>query len=242
MTTKTLPQTHNFLLRIWTNVQVLMTKVVRWGPFVEYQNTRHQDNLQHTHGLVEFCFTFVELLRPYVALNGHLLAAACHVHDYGEAVLKQDTLYNLKNDTQDFREYQGFLKHYTGHPCFDFWHWAYLLQYCRKRPPTFPPDAQIIMLELAASRPMEAIAFDALERLDYLLYALEQRYAAGNRDILAHVIKNQTQKLDTLAGELPGLREVFWTDEFRSRCIELAEGGNLAIPGAEQLDLWKKAA
>lgn len=224
------------LLYVWQAGQTLLPQVARWAPFVKHQNTRPQNVLQHTHSLSGFAISFIETMEHeyQVFLDGYLLLAACQLHDYGEGALRlqEDVLNPDKTDNDDLREYRAFVTDYQDVPGFDtIKHKAYLLQHAWKQPQNFPPDAERIMESLCRENHGGVHAFPALEKLDYLLYALEQRIHRGNADLLAHVLNRQAPHLDVLSKKLLHLDRAYWSPEIKAQYLELAKGGNITIPG-----------
>jgi hypothetical protein len=72
------------------------------------------------------------------------------------------------------------------------------------------------MVELVARFPMETLAFEGIERWDYILYALEQYRERGNEKILVQTLRHQIKPLNVLARELPGFGDVIWTTDILS--------------------------
>ena len=83
-----------------------------------------------------------------------------------------------------------------------------------------------IMKKLAKENKTECLLFEAIEKLDYILYAIEQYLERGNRKILVQVVRNQSPHMDKLASEIPGFRENVWTGEFSGWCKFAAENNN----------------
>jgi len=140
------------------------------------------------------------------------------MHDVGEGILGKDTPYIDKSVDRDLEEYLAFRRCYEvlDPVVFDRLHRAFLLQFAQKNPGTFPEDARRIMAEIVKKFPMETFAFDAIERWDYVLYALEQYHERGNEKILVQVLRNQVKHLNILANELPGFGDEIWTWELAS--------------------------
>lgn len=79
---------------------------------------------------------------------------------------------------------------------------------------------------------MSAYAFEAIERWDYIMYALEQWTRHGNPTFLVKTLRNQMDRLDNLAGILPGFSIEVWTPEIRAWCTAfLAEYEGQFIEG-----------
>lgn len=207
-------------LDVWKSGQEGLPLVPRWSKYVgKDQGVREQDSLKHSYSLTVLGTIFLERMRDCQPLDGELLLSALLIHDHGEGEVGRDTLYLDKTAEGDLAEYLAFRKRYEPlGPDFRAFHRAFLLQFAAKDPPGFPDDAKRVMADLRSGRMPEALAFDALERWDYVLYALEQYFERGNEKILVQVLRNQVPKLDRLCGELHGLRQVVWTDEIATEC------------------------
>ena len=59
----------------------------------------------------------------------------------------------------------------------------------------------------------EALVFEAVERFDYVLYALEQYLERGNEKILVQVLRNRVPRLDRLASCLNDFGKLIWTEK-----------------------------
>jgi hypothetical protein len=159
-------------------------------------------------------------LRQYVVLDGGLIITSCNIHDIGEKAKGKggDTLYIDKTIMGDFEEYLRFRRYYQSLDSFSFHalHRAFLLQYARKNPAVFPFEARCIMSDLATNFSMEVLVFEAIERWDYVLYALEQYHDRGNEKILVQTLRHQIEPLNFLARELPGFGDAIWTADIFS--------------------------
>ncbi len=204
------------IIETWKAPQEGMSHVVRW---LKYHNdepgVRRQDSSQHTISIVVLAMIVVAVLRKYIPLDGWLLTDAFSLHDLGEGECKKDTHYIDKSVTGDLEEYLAFRQRYEflGPVVFESLHPAFLLQFAAKNPSIFPKDAQRIMADLCRDYPMEILVFDAIERWDYVLYALEQYHERGNEKILTQVLRHQVPHLDVLAVELPGFGVEIWKSE-----------------------------
>ncbi len=220
------PQEIYQLIDAWKSPQVKLPEVVRWKKYIDKdEGTRPQNTLQHSHSIVLLGSIVLEKLRPYVDIDGRFVLTALNVHDIGEGEVGMDTLYFDKNVSADLQEYVGFRKLYEilGQPVFDYLNKAFLLQFALKNPPEFPEDARKVMDVLSKENKLECLIFEALERFDYILYAMEQYLEKGNRKIAVQTLRNQIPHLDRLSGEIPGFRETVWTNEISEWCKNFIE-------------------
>jgi len=176
---------------------------------------RLQTTAEHTVGLA--------LLWQYVGgeLNAHGVpvdtALGTHTavnHDVGEDV---DVPAPQKTVLDDVREYEAFclIVERLPLPVYLAERRAFLLQFAHQdyaKRVFFPKDAQEIMLELRRTNPLEVELFALLERMDYLLYALEQYLKYGQYEVLVHVARRETLAMKRAAKQIPQFRELFWPD------------------------------
>jgi hypothetical protein len=208
-------------LDIWKSGQEGLPTVQRWSKYVgKEQGVRAQDSLKHSYSLTVLGLIFLERMKHYQPLDGEMLLSALLLHDHGEGEIGRDTLYVDKTAEGDLAEYQAFRKRFESldQAEFDSFHRAFLLQFAAKDPPGFPDDAKKVMAALRIGRLPEVLAFEALERWDYVLYALEQYIERGNVKILVQVLRNQAYKLDRLCSDLYGLRQTVWTFDIAVEC------------------------
>jgi len=211
------------ILDVWKGTQESLRGVHRWTKYYEGDGgARAQDSLQHSFSITFLAAVLLDKLRTYVDLDAELLMTAVLVHDCGEAEMGNatDTHYIDKTQSGDVAELHAFLERFTRLPdvLFTKWFQAFLLQFALKPNGEFPESARKIMVWLADNRKMEALAFEAVERWDYVLYALEQYVERGNVKILVQTLRHQSPHLDRLARELPGFGREVWTDEVRKWC------------------------
>ncbi|MBI1754888.1 hypothetical protein HYR65_01225 [Candidatus Azambacteria bacterium] len=130
----------------------------------------------------------------------------------------RSTLIVDKSADGDLKKYVAFKRRYERIDSggFEFLHKAYLLQYALKNSECFPLRARIIMNELSRQHALEALAFEGVERRDYVLYALEQWREHKNEKILAQTLRNQVLHLDRLTKDLPGFGKVVWVKDGRA--------------------------
>ncbi len=218
------PSAYLPLLDAWKAPQVGLPEVVRWKKYIDKdQGARLQNSLQHSHAITLLGAMMVGQLHPYVQLDSGLLMTALAVHDVGEGEIGKDTLYIDKSTAGDLDEYLAFQRRYEplGESAFNVLHRAFLLQFALKNPESFPPRARALMCKLAVTNRLEALAFDAVERWDYVLYALEQYRERGNEKILVQTLRHQIGHLNRLSDDLPGFSQAIckkessvWSAEF----------------------------
>lgn len=206
------------LIEAWKTPQVGLDEVPRWKKYRKGkgEGVRRQNSLQHSLSITILVAIMRARLRIYLPfLDWLLVATAVAIHDVGEGIIKKDTHYIDKTVEGDLAEYLAFRRHYEplGDKVFTPLHRAFLLQFARKNPEIFPDDARQIMADLAGEHLMEAFMFDAIERWDYALYALEQYHERGNEKILVQVLRNNNPAIQELKRCLPGFREEIWTRE-----------------------------
>lgn len=211
---------------VWLSGQVGLPQVERWKKYrKKHPGVRRQDSLQHSHSLVYLGMIAVRLLRPYVVLDGELILGALAIHDHGEGELLVDMHYIDKTDDDDLNEYQAFVERFRSlpKPQFDVFHQAFLLQFAGRGRERFPPESRSIMQWLRDNKPMEVLAFEAIETWDYLLFAMEQEFELGYTEMMVQVLRNQMDKLTRYASELPGFRQQIWNHEVQAWARELLQ-------------------
>ena len=210
------------VLDVWHAGQVGLPAVIRWSKYLESDGgARRQDGLQHSFSITLLARVLIEKLRPHVALDGELLMTSVLVHDYGEGEVGHDTLFIDKSADGDLREYTAFVARFMqlSNELFEPFCRAFLLQFALRNPENFPPAARAIMVELVREKHMEALAFEALECWDYMLYAFEQYRTRGNAKILVQTLRNLIPRLRELVGLLPGFGAEVFTEELYDWCL-----------------------
>lgn len=222
------------LIDVWRSGQIGLPEVRRWAKYAkpgpdgsDHGGVRPQDSLQHSYSITLLGSIVLHYVRLSTnrKIDGELLLKALLLHDHGEGELGLDTLYVDKNVEGDVREYVAFVKRFNSLDpnLFHDLHTAFLLQFATRDLSAFPEEAHPIMLHLRETRPLEILLFDAVERWDYILYAVEQLRDNNNRCIVVQVLRNQMPHMDQLADSIPGLREYIWTDAIRKECTTLLE-------------------
>lgn len=208
------------IIDVWKSGQISLPGVIRWS---KYSNTekdggaRVQNSLQHSYSLTILGRVITHKLKPYVSIDESLLMTALLVHDHGEGEIQKDTLYIDKTVKGDVDEYIAFQKRYgsLGVDLYAEFERAFLLQFALKDSSAFPVSARDIMKDISSQNRNECLMFDGVERIDYLLYAVEQYMDRSNEKILVQTLRHQVSHLDRLAGELTGFGEAIWTQDLR---------------------------
>ena len=214
----------------WENIidviksgQVGLSTVIRWSKYDKEEGggVRIQNSLQHSYSIALLGKMLIHKLRDYVTLDEPLLITALLVHDHGEGEINKDTHYIDKSVDGDLDEYLAFTQRYSalGKSQFEEFQKAFLLQFALKNPSCFPEQSRKIMEQLEQHKLLECNAFDAVERWDYLLYAIEQFEERGNKKVLVQTLRNQIPHLNRLAEvALPGFGAEIWTTQMRLWC------------------------
>ncbi len=220
----------NPLIETWRSGQIGLQAVPRWSKYNKpddpHGGVRSQNSLQHSYSIVLLGRVVMQALRTKrVDIDGELLLTALHLHDHGEGELGQDTLYIDKTSDQDAREYLAFVKRFKmlPHAIFAPLEIAFLLQFAVKNPDAFPDHARTVMSAIVAAHPTETLLFDFIERLDYVLYAIEQFRDRNNARILVQVLRHQLPKLAELTEQFPVLRETLWTSDVHQALADFVD-------------------
>lgn len=214
---------HQNMEKLWPGIsdivltaQIIFKGVYRWGRLGK--GVRRQDVLQHSYSITILARIIVEKLEHYLSLDKDLIMTAFLVHDHGEGELKRDICQGDKNkegNDDDLREYFAFVKRYEQlePEIFRVFHRAFLLQFCLKDYNGFPKEAVEIMEGLAITNNFEALAFRAVELMEYLLYAMEQDKKGNRPGLLLGVYENNIPELEEIINNLPGFSQEIWTEE-----------------------------
>ncbi|MFA6432768.1 MAG: hypothetical protein WCV82_03085 [Candidatus Paceibacterota bacterium] len=203
--------------RTWRRLQHGQEKITRFNRYLDVfgHKMRHQNGDQHRASV---CFLFTDAMirmSEYCELDQLLLTRCINHHDEPEGITGIDTPCIHKTDNDDLVEYLVFacLYEQQGPLVWKEMQRSFLLQFCLTNPACFPDDARQVMADLARTRRHEALFFEGVQRVDYLYYAYECFAEHGIVRILHEVANNQLDRLDTIADQLPGFRQVVWTAE-----------------------------
>ncbi|HVV15240.1 MAG TPA: hypothetical protein VHD55_02500 [Candidatus Paceibacterota bacterium] len=203
------------LMVTWVRPQVTLRKVVRWSKYRK-RGTRRQDTLQHTLSLLLFATWAFPLFRPHVRFDESLLFRTLLLHDFGEGeTQKGDTLYIDKTRGGDLAETAAFMERF-GIVIGQEGTKAFLLQFAKNA--NQMGEFRSILQGIKKKYPVECLLFDALERFDYFLYALEQYRELGKAKILVQVLRHQIPHFERLSRELPGFKQVLWRPDLAGWC------------------------
>ncbi len=178
---------------------------------------RKQNGYDHLCSVTYLCTQILIELRPYIALDEMLVSWCFQFHDVPEGLLRRDILAPVKKQDDDLDEYLAFERLFRplGPATWEVLQRCFLLQFVLEKTDIFPVDARAVLDELRKNRLKEALVFDGIQRYDYLFYS-EECAEVGTSQVLEDVIPNQIPKLDRIARELPGFKEVVWTPQRRS--------------------------
>ncbi len=216
----------------WKTGQVLLPNVPRWNNYNKIKGVRLQNTLQHTHSVVFFGMWMLERMEEYLSpmFDKYFFITSLHLHDEGEGIIGEDTLYDLKTPEKDAKEYSAFAEYYKPlleRKVWEHVHAAYLLQYCTKDVSKFPKEARGIVQGLLHSKKDEALLFDLVERVDYMLYAIEQYDALKEKNpkeglrILQEVWQvRQRSPILNLREKILG-SELIWSNELTQELDEI---------------------
>jgi len=246
---KLLEKSFNGLEEINKRVQVSLTPVVRWLSIsrgwlymVFHPNTklRKQNDLAHSFAMVKLNLNLAFLLEKYNPhLDGLLLVHAAWVHELGEGELKNDVCHLVKTKNHDLDELLAVIKLFS---CLRkdlalFHHHAFLLQFVGSRADKsdkafdhFPEADQIKLNDFWQNKRIESLIFQYSERLEYILYALEQGVSFRNYVIVEEVLRNHLRDMRQACELIPGWQEEIWTPKMDNLAKEIQIYLNKNLP------------
>ncbi len=228
----------------WMDIQKHHQHIVRWGAYgVNNPELFSQSNLHHISSTVSLMVFYITKLFPYAPyMDPMLLLMANILHEDGEMLLRKDVLFDQKTDACDHAEFKTFFKSIGSDPS-DPRLQPFLLQFVTKSEivMTWDDPAPSIMMELIKHYQYEGKVFNALERMDYLYYALGFGYqTAGDVVITNHVLRNQVPKLDEYAQSIRGFAKEVWTPELSVWSHQFMENFR-DMPGSKSDDEIRRA-
>ena len=215
------------LMAPWQNAQQPMLEVIRWSQFPSYGQTL----VEHNSSLPLVVLWVQSRLIQYEDIDWALLFQTAAVHDHGEPLTGGDENEYTKTPDKERREYEAFSQLISGadQNYRNLLMKAFLLPYVRKQHwwPSFLEADRVMVQELAGCRGVEALLFEAVERLDYLASAVmghRQGIRNDRETMIDHVLGNQVPKLDRLAVEYRPFAEYVWTPRLRELFLALGSG------------------
>lgn len=209
----------------WTRLQILPPQIIRWAKHGK-GGTRRQDDLQHQYAMEFLADVMIEWFEPYLTKIDELLVLrAVRIHDHGEGERGIDVYYADHTSADDVAEWEAVRKAMSKLPVrlSGKYERAFLLQFVRgKTREAFSEKPRKIIEELARTRRNEAMLYDAIEVVDYILFGVEEYRVRGKRDVLRDVIGNVLPRIKNLRATLPGFDEL-WLGGLGEKCQRITE-------------------
>lgn len=219
---KALKSQDHFFLTLWKMLQDGYGNVPRWKGYRDANpNLPLQTNSEHQNSLN---MLFLSAL-PVIGegdLNRSMLRMTSLLHELGK-VDNGDTLYHEKTEDKHLNELLSFDVIIKKHLSFlgelgllNQLRYAYILQHVTNESVAFAghPWAEEMLKRARINNLAEGQVFDALERLDYVLYAIRCFQDCKDIVILKHVYCNQVKRLDVYAKTIRGFSK--WWSKDRS--------------------------
>jgi len=221
-------------------VQTSLTPVVRWSSIKKswlytllHPNVkiRKQNDLEHSFAMVMLLINLVLKLRPHNPnLDTLLLLMAPADHEFGEAELGRDVCHLVKDKRDDNYEYLAFIRRFAclGDEAMVYHRQAFLLQFAgveakeqAKAWEIFSEADKDILRWLWENKFLEAYIFKYAERLEYILYALEQGRIFRNYVITEEVLRHHISDMRQACDLIPGWEEKVWTPNIHNLAMEI---------------------
>lgn len=224
---KRLEESFSGLEHINYHIQTAPKSIVRWSLvkkswlytlFHPEARVRYQDLLQHSLGMVMLLINVSLKLKKHIpGLDNFLLVQAATTHDFGEIELKRDVCFLDKGDNHDGEEYAAFIQRINclGGELTTSHRQAFLLQFAAdsKNWNCFSEKDQKILSYLHYHSPREALIFKYSERLEYILFALEQGNRLKNYVVVEEVLRHHIPDMRRACDLIPGWRQEIWSDD-----------------------------
>lgn len=195
-------------------------------------NFRPQTVAEHSLAMPVLGTMMGTMLDPFLPdgyrFDYQLFSLALSLHDWGEGITRNDHPFTEKKLIHELEEYNAFYHSFKNLPpeIFDLCQKAFVLQFVyplngraiSEKPPlkswgTFPEPVRKIIAQLADEKSSEALRFSAVERLEYIMYAIEQYILRQNFGMAKEVISNQLPDMRQACSLVPGFKEKIWTNE-----------------------------
>ncbi|MFH2232080.1 MAG: HD domain-containing protein [Patescibacteria group bacterium] len=231
-------QTLYALSLLQAKLEADLNKVQRWSQFQASSNSRPQTTLDHTATVQLVATLVVQAERrhnpePFDAAYVHQM---CAVHDLGEVVYSNvgcDVVLTNKTEQTDVNEVSAVRK--LLHSLTDTHQEELLERFMGQfalRKNSLSSEEKAALEKLADEKRLECMLFEAIEHLDYLLYAYREYLTRGNLRIVVKVLRDSHPWLKELAEQLPGFgREIYtpaliaWADDLceQTKGLELED-------------------
>ncbi len=208
----------NLLIELCSLLPVVerdLEKVRRWTNYQTSSGSRSQTTLAHTASIQLVAQVVLEAERRHGIheIDAAMVLGALAVHDIGEVVCAEighDVVYDQKTAASDAEELVAFNKLIETFPAHlrDMFLDHFLLQFVDKNT-NFDEKSRERIERLSTENRTEAAIFEAVERMDYLLYALHEYNTKGNLRILVHTLRRSHEKLRALSEILPGFATIY---------------------------------
>jgi hypothetical protein len=206
--------------------------VRRWKTFFDTAIKR-QTVLEHVLSLtklVRHCSVIMNTTRqPENQLDELLLVDAALLHDDGEGILETDFPATSRQAFRSVNEYLAFVSELDKENPTEYKRClrAFLLQFCFNEEIKKLLQAEngntidhIVWLE--QNRRDEALLFEGLEKIEYILFGIKQFLHRNILDVAVSTIDHHLESLDKICQELPEFK-LIWTDDLRDSCIRLSK-------------------
>lgn len=216
---------------MWDKLQKEHPLIPRWKDYIECNpGLTRQTNIEHVFSVERLFHECLPFLEHHRTINRELLLLAIHVHEDGEALLQGDVLWHNKDPKRDLLEFKAFKASIQNR---DEWasrrddlETAFLLQFITGDIQIFEDDSEDTRDAIRAVQLVhhfEGRVFNALEKMDYYIYAKRGYDESGDVVILTHVLRNHTKPLDEYANTIRGFKEHVWTEAHSEAAKEFME-------------------
>lgn len=191
------------------NLELGHTDVIRWSGYRKtVPGLRKQTNAQHLLSLTRVAHMVVAYLESVdFTFNQGIILRCAALHDDGE-IHCGDTQYGLRGAEAMVAELEAFKRLHQEVPqnVFSWFLNAYLLHFVLEEDVHLTGQEGEILARLREVNRREAIVFNLIERVDYIVFTLGE--AAANRWPLEQVLINQVPKIKALVEEEPELKYI----------------------------------
>jgi 5'-deoxynucleotidase YfbR-like HD superfamily hydrolase len=191
-----------------------LAETIRWRDF---SGIRDQSSLEHSFVLAVLANAVTHLLKPiHPDLDSELIKDAALLHDIGEYGQERDVPYVSRKKSQNLIEYEKFREVLGCLPpeILEKMRRPFLLQFALTDHSVFPEEERLILRDLSINRRKEALIFEGLEALEYLLFVIEQHETRSHEQICKQILETSSPTLDRVCAEIEGF-DLIWSPEIR---------------------------